>query len=133
MMLKWWRISFDPAQDYFQYRHLWVLLPGLPLNFWNVESSDAIEMHLVISSMSMTSLFVHWTERWEGFWWRLTSIRACWRLWTYSGETNYTVKGWTTWAYLSVYILSQDRTSEKFMSGLRGGGGVEKHSTQEGA
>jgi hypothetical protein len=34
-MLKWWRITFDPSKDYFQLRHLWVLLPGLPLQWWN--------------------------------------------------------------------------------------------------
>jgi len=37
IMLKCWRLSFDPAQDYFQFRHLWVLLPGLPLNFWTLK------------------------------------------------------------------------------------------------
>jgi hypothetical protein len=42
LMLKWWRISFDPAQDYFQFRHLWVLLPGLPLNFWSVKALTTI-------------------------------------------------------------------------------------------
>jgi len=32
LMLKRWRISFNPAQEYFQFRHFWILLPGLPLN-----------------------------------------------------------------------------------------------------
>jgi hypothetical protein len=36
-------ISFDPTQDYFQFRHLWVLLPGLPLNFWNVNDLTSID------------------------------------------------------------------------------------------
>jgi len=42
IMLKRWRISFDPAQDYFQFRHLWVLLPDLPLNFWSLKTLMAI-------------------------------------------------------------------------------------------
>ena len=32
LMLKRWWINFDPLQDYFRLRHLWVLLPGLPLH-----------------------------------------------------------------------------------------------------
>jgi hypothetical protein len=42
LMLKRWRISFDTAQNYFQFRHLWVLLPGLPLNIWNTKALTAI-------------------------------------------------------------------------------------------
>jgi hypothetical protein len=41
-MLKRWRISFDPAQEYFHFRHLWILLPGLPLNLWNKSALMAI-------------------------------------------------------------------------------------------
>ena len=41
-MLKCWRVSFDPASDYFQFLHLWVLLPGLPLQLWNAEAPEAI-------------------------------------------------------------------------------------------
>jgi hypothetical protein len=42
LMLKRWRISFDSAQEYFQLRHFWVLLPGLPLNLWNKKALAAI-------------------------------------------------------------------------------------------
>jgi hypothetical protein len=35
LMLKRWRVAFDPATEYFQQRHLWVLLPGLPIHLWN--------------------------------------------------------------------------------------------------
>ena len=35
LMLKRWRIAFNPDTDYFQFRHLWVLLSGLPLYLWN--------------------------------------------------------------------------------------------------
>jgi len=34
-MLKCWRVAFDPLTEYFHYRHLWVLLSGLPLYLWN--------------------------------------------------------------------------------------------------
>jgi hypothetical protein len=33
--VKRWRIAFDPTTEYFQLRHLWVLLPALPLFLWN--------------------------------------------------------------------------------------------------
>jgi hypothetical protein len=42
LMLKQWRISFDPLQDYFRLRHFWVLLPGLPLHLWNQKALEAI-------------------------------------------------------------------------------------------
>jgi hypothetical protein len=42
IMLKRWRLAFNPDSDYFQLRHLWVLLPGLPLHLWNEESLRAI-------------------------------------------------------------------------------------------
>jgi len=42
LMLKHWKLSFNPDTDYFTLRHLWVLLPGLPLHLWNVEALTAI-------------------------------------------------------------------------------------------
>jgi hypothetical protein len=42
LMLKRWRVCFDPATDYFQFRHLWVLLPGFPLQLWNAKALEAI-------------------------------------------------------------------------------------------
>jgi hypothetical protein len=41
-MVKRWRVSFDPAQDYFRFRHFWVLLSGLPLHFWHAKALEAI-------------------------------------------------------------------------------------------
>jgi hypothetical protein len=41
-MLKRWRPSFNLATDYFSYRHIWVLLPGFPLNLWNIKALTAI-------------------------------------------------------------------------------------------
>jgi hypothetical protein len=38
IMLKRWRMEFNPDNDYFPLRHLWVLLPGLPLHFWNEDA-----------------------------------------------------------------------------------------------
>jgi hypothetical protein len=42
LMLKRWRVAFDPQTEHFQYRHLWVLLPGLPIHFWNEGALKAI-------------------------------------------------------------------------------------------
>lgn len=42
IMLKRWRMAFSPDSDYFQLRHIWVLLPGPPLHFWNEEAFRAI-------------------------------------------------------------------------------------------
>jgi hypothetical protein len=42
LMLKRWRTGFDPYKDYFSYRHVWVLLPGLSLNLWNKPALSAI-------------------------------------------------------------------------------------------
>jgi hypothetical protein len=42
IMLKRWRTRFDPATEYFSHRHVWVLLPGLPLNLWNKNALMAI-------------------------------------------------------------------------------------------
>jgi len=35
IMLKRWCIGFNPATEYFNLHHIWVLLLGLPLNLWN--------------------------------------------------------------------------------------------------
>jgi hypothetical protein len=42
LMLKRWRLAFNPDTDFFQLRHLWVLLPGLPLHLWNEDAIRAI-------------------------------------------------------------------------------------------
>jgi hypothetical protein len=41
-MLKRWRPCFDPSQDYFRFRHFWVLLPGLPLHLWSQKALESI-------------------------------------------------------------------------------------------
>jgi hypothetical protein len=41
-MLKRWRVAFNPTTEHFQLRHLWVLLPGLPLHLWNEGALRAI-------------------------------------------------------------------------------------------
>jgi hypothetical protein len=35
LMLKKWRVAFNPETKYFSFCHFWVLLSGLPLFFWN--------------------------------------------------------------------------------------------------
>jgi hypothetical protein len=35
VMLKRWHTCFDPTTEYFNFRHVWVFLPRLPLNLWN--------------------------------------------------------------------------------------------------
>jgi hypothetical protein len=42
LMLKCWRVRFDPISEYFSFRHLWVLLPGLTLQLWNAKALEAI-------------------------------------------------------------------------------------------
>jgi hypothetical protein len=42
LMLKRWWVSFDPTTDYFCFCHLWVLLPGFPLQLWNEKALEAI-------------------------------------------------------------------------------------------
>jgi hypothetical protein len=42
LMLKRWRLGFNPATEYFGLRHLWVLLPGLPLQLWNLQALERI-------------------------------------------------------------------------------------------
>jgi hypothetical protein len=42
LMMKHWRVSFDPQQDYFRHRHTWVLLPSLPLHLSNTKALQAI-------------------------------------------------------------------------------------------
>jgi len=42
LMIKRWRVNFDPALDYFRFRHLWVLLSRLSLHFWHVKSLEEI-------------------------------------------------------------------------------------------
>jgi hypothetical protein len=42
LMLKRWRLGFNPSLEFFSLRHLWVLLPGLPLQLWNQQALEQI-------------------------------------------------------------------------------------------
>jgi hypothetical protein len=42
IMLKKWRVAFNPETEYFSFRHFWILLPGLPLYLWNEGALKAI-------------------------------------------------------------------------------------------
>ena len=35
LMLKRWRLGFNPSSEFFDHMHIWVLPPGLPLQLWN--------------------------------------------------------------------------------------------------
>jgi hypothetical protein len=35
LMIKRWRFGFNLNIEYFSFRHIWVLLPNLPLQLWN--------------------------------------------------------------------------------------------------
>jgi hypothetical protein len=41
-MLKIWRVGFDPMTDYFQHKHIWILLPSLSLPLWNSRALEVI-------------------------------------------------------------------------------------------
>jgi hypothetical protein len=42
LMLKRWRLGFNPSTEFFGHRHIWVLLPGLPLQLWNQRALELI-------------------------------------------------------------------------------------------
>jgi hypothetical protein len=42
LMLKRWRLGFNPSTEFFSHRHVWVLLPGLPLQLWNQQALELI-------------------------------------------------------------------------------------------
>jgi hypothetical protein len=42
LMLKRWRLGFNPSTEFFSHRHIWVLLPGLPLQLWNQQALELI-------------------------------------------------------------------------------------------
>jgi hypothetical protein len=42
LMMKRWTHLFDPEKEHIRFRHLWVLLPGCPLVFWNLEAFKVI-------------------------------------------------------------------------------------------
>jgi hypothetical protein len=69
LMLKRWRLGFNPATEFFSFRHTWVLLPGLPLQLWNPKALEMIGASL--------GRFLNWTptclkqqtEEWLGYMW----------------------------------------------------------------
>jgi hypothetical protein len=56
-MLKRWRVAFDPLTEHFQLRHLWVLLPGLRIRFWNEgamkDIGDALWRFITLDNSSL--------------------------------------------------------------------------------
>jgi hypothetical protein len=47
LMLKRWRVHFNPNTKYFSFLHIWVLLPGLLLQLWNSRALEEIGNVLV--------------------------------------------------------------------------------------
>jgi hypothetical protein len=41
-MIKRWTHLFNPEKEHFRFRHLWVLMSGCPLDFWNLEAFKAM-------------------------------------------------------------------------------------------
>jgi hypothetical protein len=41
LMIKRWRLAFNPDTEFFPFRHIWILLPGLPWYLWNVGALKA--------------------------------------------------------------------------------------------
>ena len=50
-MLKWWHSALDPKTKNIHFKHIWVLLLGIPLEMWNREAFAVIGNYL--------SLFLH--------------------------------------------------------------------------
>jgi hypothetical protein len=68
IMLKRWRTCFDPATEFFSFRHVWVLLPGLPLNLWNKNALMAIGNLLGHFLKVDEASLVHQINAWRGCW-----------------------------------------------------------------
>jgi hypothetical protein len=97
LMMKHWRINFDPLQDYFRLRHLWVLLPGLPLHLWNQKSLEAIantlgrficvdQLSLTASVKKVARVMVE-IDIHDGL---------CWNAWILIGVVRFTDRDWIT-------------------------------------
>lgn len=96
LMLKRWRLAFNPDTEYFPHRHLWVLLPGLPLHLWNKEAIRAIgdslgkfisfdSASLMGSSRKMTKILVE-IDITAGL---LENLEIDWRGWKYLQTLDY--------------------------------------------
>jgi hypothetical protein len=59
LMLKRWRVDFDPQTENFQLRHLWVLLSSLPIHFWNKgalkEIGDALGRFITLDESNLVN------------------------------------------------------------------------------
>jgi hypothetical protein len=59
LMLKRWRVYFDPFTEHFQHRHLWVQFSGLPMHFRNEGAFKAIEntlgQFISVDTLSLTN------------------------------------------------------------------------------
>jgi hypothetical protein len=104
LMLKRWRLAFNPDTDYFQLRHLWVLLPGLPLQLWNEGALRAIGNSLgKFISLDTQSLIVQ-RGRLAKYWLNWTSLLDFLIPWRSTGEDVSFFKSWITSEFLSDVI-----------------------------
>ena len=46
LMIEIWHFCFERCTENIEFRHIWVLLPGLPLVFWNKVAMEAIGNHI---------------------------------------------------------------------------------------
>jgi len=86
MMIKRWRLDFNPDTKSFQMRHLWVLLLGLPLHLWNATTMEAIGKSLGSFVSLYDSVMLTPSRRWGRYLWRLIFMEVCLKLWRSTGE-----------------------------------------------
>jgi hypothetical protein len=83
LMLKRWRLGFNPSTEFFSHRHIWVLLPGLPLQLWNQQALELIGASIGRFLRVDSSPYRIRTEEWRGSTWksiyRLDYLKS-WRL-----------------------------------------------------
>jgi hypothetical protein len=58
LMIKRWTHLFNPEKEFSRFQHLWVLMSGCPLAFWNLEAFKAMGdalgkfLHVDLTQMS---------------------------------------------------------------------------------
>jgi hypothetical protein len=92
LMLKRWRLAFSPDTDYFQLRHIWVLLPGLPLHLWNAGALRAIGDSLGRYIALDHRLLLVPRGKWVECWWNWISLQGSRKPWKSLGEVGFLQK-----------------------------------------
>jgi hypothetical protein len=93
-MLKRWRVVFNPVTEYFQHRHLWVLLSRLPLHFWNEgaykQSGTPWAPLFQLTSPSLSAA----SRKIGKIWLKWTYILVFLKSWRLSGEASIFFRVW---------------------------------------